>query len=114
MSLKTFIIKNEERAPIITTFAMSLKIFNIMSKLTQEQLSLALSKLNSLGPKPCPYCGSMTGFKFSPEGSDIMALENVKTVLQSGYADTIPVLTGMCKNCGYILQFNLQSLGVKF
>lgn len=114
MSLKTFIVKNEDRAQIITIFAVSLKIFNIMSKLTQEQFSLALSKLNSLGPKPCFYCGFVAGFKFSPEGSDIMAVESVKTVLQSGYVDTIPVLTGMCKNCGCILQFNLQFLGVKF
>lgn len=84
-----------------------------MSKITQEQANQALAKINkNMGSRPCPFCGSMEGYVFNPNASDIFATESLQTVITHGYTDSIPVITGFCKHCGYVVQFSLTQLGI--
>lgn len=83
-----------------------------MSQITAEQVNAALAKINNLGLKPCPYCKSTVGYVFNPGASDIFATEGLRTVISHGYIDSIPVIVGYCKNCGYMLQFSLTQLGI--
>ena len=78
--------------------------------LPKEQAMQALSKILSIGPKPCPYCGSMNGFAFDPSGTDIIAHDGIN--VPRGYIDSIPAITGYCKNCGYIIHFSLKGLKI--
>lgn len=80
-------------------------------QLTDEQAHQALAKINSK-LRNCPCCGSNEGFKFDKHKFDIGPVENIKTVLTNGYYDSIPVMVGYCKHCGFILQFNIQALGI--
>ena len=82
-----------------------------MSKISKEQVNQALAKISqNMSNRPCPFCGSMEGYIFNQNASDIFATEGLETVISHGYIDSIPVITGYCKHCGYIVQFSLTQL----
>lgn len=84
-----------------------------MSKISKEQVNQALAKISqNMSNRPCPFCGSMEGYTFNQNASDIFATEGLETVISHGYIDSIPVITGYCKHCGYIVQFSLTQLGI--
>ena len=63
-----------------------------MSKISKEQVNQALAKISqNMSNRPCPFCGSMEGYIFNQNASDIFATEGLETVISHGYIDSIPV-----------------------
>lgn len=107
--LKLFLKKDDERARIITTFVLSLKIFIIM-KLKQVQIKKLQQKLQ-IGK--CPHCGFTEEKLVSPNVYQLMSY-NVEngTLKLDGDLNYQPLLAVRCPKCAYTMMFNLIDLGV--
>lgn len=82
-----------------------------MKKLSIEEANKALAKINSMGAIRCPLCGSTNNVSFDPNGTELHAIGAIEDLLTKHYMDAIPVITGVCKHCGYVMQFSLRHLG---
>lgn len=83
-----------------------------MRRLSIENANKALARINSMGVIGCPLCGSTEGITIDPHGTELPSIGAIEDALTKHYVDMIPVLTGICKHCGYVMQFSLQHLGV--
>lgn len=79
--------------------------------LSKEELDKALRGLSlKFGTMKCPMCGSSTGFEFAPVEIQSLGIErdDLGRFKFDGRIAYIPTIAGTCKECGYIVQFNLR------
>lgn len=108
MSLKTFIIKNEERARIIITFATSLKKFIIMDI---KNLDLVKENLNKkISPVICPMCRKNTGFTPYAHEFQQVSYDQKDRVLDVNSIQYVSTVLCRCDNCSFMASFDLAEL----
>lgn len=83
-----------------------------MSNLTEEQANKVLDKLNKIWRRPCPCCGGTHGFEFDPTPIDWVSMNDVIKVIDehANSIPTLPVIVGSCKDCGYVVSFDLKKI----
>lgn len=82
----------------------------IIMKLTEDQLGQVKQRIRM---KECPNCKCVNPHSMSDAQFQLLSFSSVSDrILLEGQVEAIPTAVVTCKNCGYITQFNLMTLGI--
>ena len=90
----------------VLTFVLSNFKLYIMSKLTSEQMAKIEPKINH---RKCPVCGS-THLTFNEYPTQVLSYSTGDKDIDLSNVSWINCLSGECLDCGFIMQFRLDTL----